>query len=116
MPDLGWDIVETQPQENYKQIEVQENSENYNPHLTPPLQTIIAIASIMITILEHSKALIQEISEITRKIVHALKSATTKITNTKIIKNAQKTYSKVQQGLMEATRATNHTNRDSHHE
>ena len=116
MPDLGWDIAETQLQENYKRIEVQENLENYNPHLTPPLQTIIAIASIIITILEHTKALIQEIPEITRKTVHALKSMTIKITNTEIIKNTQKMYDKIQQGLMEATRMTNHTNQDIHHE
>ena len=58
MPDLGWDIAETQLQENYKRIEVKENLENYNPHLTPPLRTIIAIASIIITTLEHNKALI----------------------------------------------------------
>ena len=116
MPDLGWDIAKTQLQENYKLIEVQENLENYNPHLTPPLQTIIAIASIIITILEHTKALIQEIPEITRKTVHALKSTMIKITNTKIIKNTQKMYDKIQQGLMEATRMTNHTNQDIHHE
>ena len=50
--DLGWDITETQYAE-YKQVEVQENSETNNPHTVLALQAIIAIATIIATLLEH---------------------------------------------------------------
>ena len=63
MPDLGWDIAETQLQEDYKQIEVQENSESYNPHSTLPLQAMITIAIIITTLLGNIITYLQEIPE-----------------------------------------------------
>ena len=71
MPDLGWDIAETQLEEDCKQIEVQENSENYNPRTTFPLQAIIAIAIIITTILKNIIAYFREISETTRMAAQA---------------------------------------------
>ena len=45
MPDLGWDIAETQL--------VQENQGNNDPHMTLPLQTLITVIIMLITSLEH---------------------------------------------------------------
>ena len=48
MPDLEWDIAETQLQKECKQVEVQESSEINNPCTTLPLQAMILIAIIII--------------------------------------------------------------------
>ena len=61
MPDLGWDIAETQLQEDCNQGKAQENPENNNPHSTLPIQVMIAIAIIITTLLENITAYIQEI-------------------------------------------------------
>ena len=55
-----------QLQEDYKQIEVQKNSENYKPQPTLPLQTMITIAIIITTLLENIIAYLQEIPKTTR--------------------------------------------------
>ena len=45
MPDLGWDIAETQL--------VHEKQENNDLHKTPPLQTLVTVIIMLITILEY---------------------------------------------------------------
>ena len=85
MPDLGWDIAELH----------QENPRNHKPDLTPLLRLIIVTASIIITIVEYTKPLIQKIPKITSKTVRALKSTTTKIMSTKAIESALETYNKL---------------------
>ena len=67
MPDLGWEIAETQLQKDCKQVEVQENSDSNNPCTALPLQAMIAIAIIITTILEHIIAYVQQIPETMRK-------------------------------------------------
>ena len=67
MPNLGWDIAETQLQRNCKQIEVQESSENSNPHLTSPLQTVIKIAILITTLLENITTYLQEVQKTAKK-------------------------------------------------
>ena len=47
MPDLGWDIAETQL--------IQENQKENNSNLTPPLQTLITIIILTIAILKQSQ-------------------------------------------------------------
>ena len=60
MPDLGWDIAETQL--------IKENQKENNPNLTPPLQTLITIIILIIAIL---KQLITQIKEITKRAAQA---------------------------------------------
>ena len=84
MPDLGWDIAETQLQKECKQVEVQENSEINNPRTALPLQAVIAIAIMITTILEHIIAYVKEIPEAMRKATQAVKSTTTKISHNKL--------------------------------
>ena len=111
MPDLGWDIAETQLQKDYKQIEVQENSENYSPCTTPPLQAMIAIAIIIITILENIIAYVQEIPEITRKAMQSVKATTTKISCNKLFQNIKKSYRTAVLVINIVTSMVDHTNR-----
>ena len=92
MPDLGWDIAETQLQKDYKQRKVQENSENYNLHTTLPLQTMITIAILITTILENIIAYAQEIPKAMRKAAQAIKTTTTKIGHNKLFQNIKKSY------------------------
>ena len=61
MPDPGWDIAETQLQENSNNRKAQGNPESNNPHITLPLQVMITIAIIIITLLENITAYLQEI-------------------------------------------------------
>ena len=71
MPDLVWDIAETQLQKECKQVEVQENSEINNSRTALPLQAMIAVAVIITTMLEHIIAYVQEIPETARKATQA---------------------------------------------
>ena len=82
MPDLGWDIAETQLQEDRNQGKAQENPENNNSHTTLPLQVMITIAVIITTLLENITTYIQEILQKTRNAVQAIKTTiTTVVTN-----------------------------------
>ena len=81
MPDLGWDIAETQLQECSKPEEVKELSETDNPLIAVPLQAMVAIAILITTILEHLKSCIHEIPGIARKAIQAVKPTITKISH-----------------------------------
>ena len=91
MPDLGWDIAETQLQKDQKQVEVQENSEINNPRMTLPLQAMITIATLLITTLGLLNSHGQEISKLTKKMAQMAKSTVIRINNTKVIRNTRKT-------------------------
>ena len=92
MPDLGWDIAETQLQEDCNQGKAQENPENNNPHTTLPLQVMIAIAIIITTLLENIIAYIQEIPQTMRNAVQAIKTTTRKISCNKLFQKFKKSY------------------------
>ena len=115
MPDLGWDIAETQLQKNSKAEEVQENSEVNTPQTASSLQAMIAITILVITILELLISYIQEIPQIMRKIAQTVKYTITGLNNTKVIRNVKKTYKEVEQRIMIASRTINHTNQGDHH-
>ena len=72
---------------------------------------MITLAIIITTILEHIKAYIQEIPEITRKTAQALKSTTTKISHSKLIQNIKESY---RTAVLAITIATRMTDRTSH--
>ena len=116
MPHLGWDIAETQLEEDCKQIEVQENSENYNPCATLHLQAIIAIAIIITTIVKNIIAYFREISETMRMAAQAIKTTTIKISQNKLFKNITKsckTSALAVNIVTSMTECTNH--RNQHH-
>ena len=84
MPDLGWDIAETQLQGDWKNTEVQKKTENNTPHMTLPLQTLIAVAIIITSILEHIATYIKEIPGIAKKTAQVVKSMITTSSHNKL--------------------------------
>ena len=60
MPDLGWDIAETQL--------IQEVQKESSPNMTPPLQTLVTIIILIIAIV---KQMTTQIKEIAKKAVQA---------------------------------------------
>ena len=92
MPDLGWNIAETQLQEDCNQGKAQENSENNNPHTTLPLQVMIAIAIIITTLLENITAYIQQIPQTMRNAAQTIKATTRKISRNKPFQKFKKSY------------------------
>ena len=79
MPDLGWDIAETQLQKGSKSEEVQEVSETDPPtdSSTPPGNDHNSHTNN--NNIEHLRSCIQEIPEMARKTTQVVKSTITKI-------------------------------------
>ena len=99
MPDLGWDIAETWL--------VQENQRNNDPHKTPPLQTLVTVIIMLITILEYMTTYTKEIA---KKTVQAVKSTITKASRNKLLQNIKDYYKTATLVVAIATNMTDHTN------
>ena len=91
MPDLGWDIAETQLQGNCNNGKAQGNPENNNPHTTLPLQVMITIAIIITTLLENITAYIQEIPQM-RNAAQMIKTMTRNISHNRLFQKIKKSY------------------------
>ena len=105
MPALGWDIAETQLQEDE-----QESTENNNHHTTLPLQIMIAITIVITTLLENIKSCIQKIPQATRNTAQAIKTTYREICRNNLFQKWKKSY-KV--AVLVVTLATNMTERTS---
>ena len=93
MPDLGWDIAETQLQRvNCNNGKAQGNPENNNPHTTLPLQVMITIAIIITTLLENITAYIQEIPKTMRNAAQMIKTMTRNISHNRLFQKIKKSY------------------------
>ena len=79
MPELGWNIAETQLHKEGEQAEYQESTQINSQQTPRPLQAIIT------TIMEHIRTYIQEIPTVARKTMQALKFVTTKINRSKLM-------------------------------
>ena len=99
MPDLGWDIAETQL--------IQENQKENNPNLTPPLQTLITIIILIIAI---SKQLITQIKEITKRAAQAMENTIKEASRNKLFQNIKDFHRTTMLAITIATNTTNHTN------
>ena len=77
---------------------------------------MIAIAIIITTILEHIKAYIQEIPEMTRKAMQAVKSMTTRISRNRLIQNIKKSYDTAALAINIATNTMDHTSHTIRHQ
>ena len=84
MPDLGWDIAEAQL--------TQENQENNEPHMTLPLQTLITVIIMLISILEHITAYVKEIPKLVKRTAQAAKSTITKASHNELLQNIKDSY------------------------
>ena len=100
MPDLGWDIAETQL--------IQENQKENNPNLTPPLQTLITIIILIIAIL---KQLITQIKEITKRAAQAMENTIKEASHNKLFQNIKDFHRTTMLAITVATNTTNCTNR-----
>ena len=116
MPDLGWDIAETQLQTDCRKVEVQENAEINNSCTALPLQAMIAIVVIITTILEHIIAYVKEIPEAASKATQVVKSTTTEISHNKLFQNIKKSYKTAVLVVTMATNTTDHTSCMNQHQ
>ena len=108
MPDLGWDIAETQLQTLDNTEKPQEPTEGTTP-ISVPLRTIITVTVLITTILQHMTAGIQGPM---RKTTQAVKFVTTEINRSNVIQNIEKTYKSTMLAITIATRTAdcnNHT-------
>ena len=99
MPDLGWDIAETQL--------VYEKQENNDSHKTPPLQTLITVIIMLITILEYMTTYTKEIA---KKTVHTVKNMITKASHNVLLQNIKDSYKTAMLAVAIATNMTDRTN------
>ena len=111
MPDLGWDIAETQLQKDWKNIETQDKPENNTPHITPSFQVLITVAIIITAILEHIAVYVKEIPRITKKTVQTIKSMTIKASRNKFLQNIKENYKTAALVINIAISMTDRTNR-----
>ena len=109
MPELGWDIAETQLHKEGEQAEYQESTQRNSQQTPHPVQAIIAIAIIITKIMEHIRTYIQEIRAVARKTTQALKFVTTKTNHSKLMQNIKESYRTAMLAVTIATRTTNHT-------
>ena len=100
MPDLGWDIAETQL--------IQENQKENNSNLTPPLQTLIMIVIQIIAIL---KQMITQIKEIAKRAVQATENMIKEASRNKLFQNIKDFHRTTMLAITIATNTTNRTNR-----
>ena len=112
MPDLGWDIAETQLQGDEKKTETQENQENSDPHMTPPLQAMIAVIIMLVTILEHITTHVKEIPKLATRTAQVVKNMTTKVSQNKLPQNINKFLQNSNTSTNNSDQCTmDHTNR-----
>ena len=99
MPDLGWDIAETQL--------IQENQKENNSNMTPPLQTLITIIVLIIAIL---KQMITQIKEIAKRAVQAMENTIKEASHNKLLQNIKDFHRTTMLAITIATNTTNRTN------
>ena len=103
MPDLGWDIAETQL--------IQENQGNNNPHITFPLQVLITIIIMLITSLELITAYARRKSgNSAKKTVQVVKSTIRKASHNELLQNIKNSYKTTTLAITIVTNTNSHTN------
>ena len=100
MPDLAWDIAETQL--------TQEAKKENNSNMTPPLQTLVTIIILIIAIVKQT---ITQIKKIAKKAAQAKENTTKEVSRNKIIKNI-KDFHRTTMSM--TTIVTNTTDRTNH--
>ena len=100
IPDLGWDIAETQS--------IQEFQKESSPNMTLPLQTLITIIILIIAIV---KQMTTQIKEIAKKAVQAMENTIKKASCNKILQNIKDFH---RTAMLAITIVTNMTNRTNH--
>ena len=99
IPDLGWDIAETQL--------IQENQKESSSNMTPPLQTLVMI---IIPIIAIVKQITRQIKEIAKKAVQAMENRIKEASHNKILRNIKDFHRTTMLAITIATNATDRTN------
>ena len=99
MPDLAWDIAETQL--------TQEAKKENNPNMTPPLQTLVMVIILIIAIVKQTTT---QIRKIAKKAMQVIENATKEASRNKIIKNIKDFHRTTMSAITIATNMTDHTN------
>ena len=99
MPDLGWDIAETQS--------IYKAQKENSPNMTFPLQTLITIIILIITVV---KQMATQIKEIAKKAVQVTENMIKKASRNKILRNIKDFHRTAMLAITIATNMTDHTN------
>ena len=99
MPDLAWDIAETQL--------TQEAKKENNSNMTPPLQILVTIIILIIAIVKQT---ITQIKKIAKKAAQAIENTTEEVSCNKIIKNIKDFHRTTTSTTTIVTNMTAHTN------
>ena len=102
MPDLAWDIAETQL--------TQEAKKENNPNMTPPLQTLVTVIILKKAIVKQTTT---QIKKIAKKATQVIENATKEAGHNKIIKNIKDFHRTLTSAI---TIVTNTTDRSNHKE
>ena len=99
MPDLAWDIAETQL--------IQEAQKENNSNMTPPLQTLVTVIILIIAIVKQTTT---QIKKIAKKAAQVIENMTKKASHNKIIKNIKDFHRTTTSAITIATNTTDRTN------
>ena len=99
MPDLAWDIAETQL--------TQEAQKGNNSNMTPPLQTLVTIIILIIAIVKQTTT---QIKKIAKKATQVIENATKEASRNNIIKNIKDFHRTTMSAITIATNTTHLTN------
>ena len=78
--------------------------------MTLPLQALIAVVIILVTILEHTTAYVKEIPKLAKKAAQAVKSMTTKANQSRLLQNIKDSYKTVTLVITTVTNMRDSTN------
>ena len=99
MPDLAWDIAETQL--------IQEAKKENNPNMTPPLQTLVTVIILIIAIVKQTTT---QIKKIAKKAMQVIENVTKEASRNKIIKNIKDFHRTLMSAITTVTNTTDCTN------
>ena len=99
MPDLAWDIAETQL--------TQEAQKENNPNMTPSLQTLVTVIILIIAIVKHTTTGIKKIA---KKAVQVIENTTKEASRNRIIKNIKDFHRTLTSAITIVTNVTDRTN------
>ena len=99
MPNLAWDIVETQL--------TQEAQKENNSNITPPLQTLVMVIILIIAIVKQT---ITQIKKIAKKAVQAIENMTKVASHNMTIRNIKDFHRAITSAITITTNTTDRTN------
>ena len=99
MPDLAWDIAETQL--------TQEAQKENNSNITPPLQTLVMVITLIIAIVKQT---ITQIKKITKKAVQAIENTTKEVSCSNTIRNIKDFHRAITSAITIMTNMSDRTN------